>query len=91
MDFSKYIVPELLVTVPVLYFIGYAIKSSEVINSKHIPLTLAALGIVLALVWVLSQPISSLFTAAFSAVVQGILCAGAAVFVHQTIKQSMTK
>ena len=86
MDFTKYINPALLSLVPALYFLGYAIKRSKIPN-KHIPMILAGAGIVLALVWVLSQPIVNAFAAAFTAIVQGILCAGASVLTNQIIKQ----
>ena len=86
MDFKNYIDPALLSLVPVLYFLGYTLKRSE-INNKHIPKILAGAGIALALVWVLSQPIINPFAAAFTAIVQGVLCAGASVFVNQIIKQ----
>lgn len=90
MDFTNYIDPALLILVPVLYLIGTFIKSSG-INDKHIPLILGGLGIVLAVVWVLAT--SNItgwqggLLAAFTAVVQGVLCAGAAVYLNQVYKQ----
>ena len=86
MDFTNYINPALLSLVPALYFLGYALKRSK-ISDKHIPITLACAGILLALVWVLSQPISNAFAAAFTAIVQGVLCAGASVLTNQIMKQ----
>ena len=87
MDFANYIDPQLLATVPVLHFLGYAFKRSTLIKDKHIPLLLAVVGSVLAMLWVLSGPTQSIFLAMFTAATQGILCAGTAVFAHQVIKQ----
>jgi len=86
MDFTNYINPALLSLVPALYFLGYALKRSKT-PDKHIPMILACAGTLLALVWVLSQPIVNVFAAAFTAIVQGILCAGASVLANQIIKQ----
>ena len=87
MDFSNYIYPELLIIVPVLCFLGCFIKCSKVVYAKRIPLILAGAGVAMALLWVLSQVPESVFAAAFTAIVQGILCAGTAVYAHQLIKQ----
>ena len=86
MDFSNYITPELLIIVPVLNFIGYVLKRSSAPDNQ-IPLILAATGVFLALIWVLSQQTVNLFAAAFTAIVQGILCAAGAVFTNQIVKQ----
>lgn len=91
MDFLKeFIKPELLILVPVLYLIGVGMKKSAV-RDKLIPALLGGIGIVLSLLWVLGT--SDLVTwrdvllAGFSAVTQGILAAGASVYVNQMIKQ----
>lgn len=90
MDFTSYIDAALLVLIPVLYLIGNGIKSSG-IDNKHIPLILGATGIVLAVVWVLATSDITGWQggllAAFTAIVQGVLCAGAAVYTNQLIKQ----
>ena len=86
MDFMNYINPALLSLVPALYFLGYAIKRSAIPNRK-IPFILAGAGIALALIWTMSEPIVNYFAAAFTAIVQGILCAGASVFINQIIQQ----
>ena len=90
MDFTSYINPELLALVPVLYFIGYALKRSK-LPSKHIPLMLMAGGIIIAAVWGLSQYSNTVAGTIFTSIVQGVLCAGAAVFVNQLIKQGGKK
>lgn len=86
---TEYIKPELLVLVPVLYFIGEFIKKSK-IDDKYIPLILGGAGVVLALVYVIgSAGVSALNI--FAGITQGILCAGAAVYGDQIIKQGTGK
>ncbi len=89
MEFSQYIKPELLVLVPVLCFIGAALKKSDKVRNENIPLALGCAGVVLALLWVLSTAdwaCINAFKAVFTAVIQGIMCAGAAVYGHQVVK-----
>jgi uncharacterized membrane protein len=91
MDFNEYIKPELLILIPVLYLIGIGIKKSK-IQDKFIPLLLGAVGVVLSSIYVFA--FAELITAQtfmqclFTAITQGILCAGASVYVNQIIKQS---
>lgn len=91
MDFQQFVEPELLILIPVLYLIGMGIKKSA-IKDKLIPVLLGACGILLAGIYVYAlEPIEGLqaaFTALFTAITQGILCAGASVYVDQLIKQS---
>lgn len=88
----NYIKPELLLIIPVLYIIGKAIKQSQAINDKYIPLLLGLCGILLSTFYVLS--VTSLmswqdtFAALFTAITQGILCAGMSVYVNQLVKQA---
>ena len=88
----EYIKPELLVLIPVLYFVGVGLKSMSFPKDKYIPAVLAAVGVVLAAVWVLATSdiaeVKDGAMAVFTAIVQGILCAGASVYVNQLIKQS---
>nr|DAK99152.1 MAG TPA: holin [Caudoviricetes sp.] len=89
---TQYITPELLILIPVLYFIGKGIKVTETIKDKYIPLILGASSVALAVVWVLAtNPLSTWqdgLMAVFTALVQGVLCAGCSVYVDQIIKQS---
>jgi len=89
--FNEFIRPELLVLVPVLYLIGMGIKKSK-INDKWIPLLLGGCGITLASAYIFAMsPIlayADILFAAFSAITQGILCAGASVYANQIIKQA---
>ena len=88
----NYIYPELLILVPVLYLIGAGFKKSELVQDKQIPLLLGVLGIVLSLLYIFSvqvgTPCANRLTAVFTAITQGVLCAGASVYVNQVIKQS---
>lgn len=87
----NYIKPELLVLIPVLYFLGTAFKRSEAVLDKHIPILLGATGVALALLWVLASSdmvgAQNVLQAVFAAVTQGVLCAGCSVYVDQLGKQ----
>ena len=89
---SNFIRPELLILAPVLYIIGAGLKKSRSISDNYIPLILGLAGVVLATAYVLGTcPIAGWrdgILAAFTAVTQGILCAGASVYVSQLIKQA---
>lgn len=65
------------------------------VDPTAIPLTLGIIGIVLSAAWVLATSDldgwQSILLAAFIAVTQGILCAGAAVYGNQLIKQRMKR
>lgn len=89
---KEFIRPELLVLIPVLYFIGMGLKSAEAFTDKHIPLALGAVGVALAALWVvatstIASPQDGAL-AVFTAIVQGVLVAGASVYINQLIKQS---
>ena len=93
MDYlSNFIRPELLVLIPVLYISGAGLKKSARIADNLIPLVLGAISVVLALAYVLGTSALSgwrdVLMAAFTAVTQGILCAGASVYVNQLVKQA---
>lgn len=87
----NYVKPELVVVAVVLYFIGLALKKTEKISDKFIPVILGIAGIVLALIWVLATSTltgyQSVLMAIFTAIVQGILCAGLSTYVNQIWKQ----
>lgn len=75
-----------------LYFIGVALKSAQAFADKHIPLALGAVGVALAALWVvatstIASPQDGAL-AVFTAIVQGVLVAGASVYINQLIKQS---
>lgn len=89
---KEFIRPELLVLIPVLYCIGVALKSAQAFADKHIPVALGAAGIALAALWVVATSAitgpQECAMAAFTAIVQGVLVAGCAVYVNQIAKQA---
>ena len=89
MDFQEYIKPELLILIPVLYLIGIALKKSE-FKDKFIPWVLGAISIVLSGIWVFANADTSgnVLIAIFTVITQGVLIAGASVYVNQLIKQA---
>lgn len=90
MDFQEYIKPELLVLIPVLYLIGEAIKKSRIEN-RHIPLILGVCGVLMSALYLIATEqingTQAIATAFFTAVTQGILLAGASVYINQLYKQ----
>lgn len=86
MTFEEYITPDLLVLIPVLYVIGSALKRFERFKDKHIPIMLGGVGIAIALLYECSV-LGCTWDAFYAAVVQGVLCAGASVYVNQAYKQ----
>lgn len=90
-NITQYIKPELLLLIPVLYFIGRYIKSTK-IDNKHIPLILGIGSIILSAIWILATEAISgyqdVLMAVFTAFVQGILCAGSAVYCNELIVQN---
>ena len=86
-----YINPELLVLVPFLYVLVMFLKSSRAVSDNLIPAILGGAGVATAVVWVLASTVpvgaAAVALAIVTAVVQGILCAGAAVYTNQLVKQ----
>lgn len=81
--------PELLVLIPVLYFIGMGIKKSETISDKYIPLLLGAFGIFLSVLYVFTTATyGEILQTLFVGITQGILCAGCSVYINQLLKQN---
>lgn len=91
MDYQEYIKSELLVLVPVLYILGLGLKKSKLAD-KWIPLVLGITSITLSAIWVIATSqitnIQEAATALFTAVTQGILAAGASVYVNQLYLQA---
>ena len=91
MDLKEFIKPELLILIPVLYVVGIGFKKSK-LSDTLIPLILGGISIVLSATWVIAT--SDIFTfkdvayALFISVTQGILSAGASVYVNQLYVQS---
>lgn len=78
MDIMSYIVESALILVPCLFVLGLIIKAIPNIPNWIIPFVLLVVG-VLGACGILGFSIPS--------ALQGILCTGAAVYVHQLIKQ----
>lgn len=85
-NLQTYIQPELLILIPVLCFLGMGLKTSK-IKDKYIPWILGGFGIGLAVLYVVGvSGINAL--SVFTAITQGILCAGGSVYANQLIKQT---
>jgi hypothetical protein len=88
---KEFIKPELLILVPVLYLVGMAIKKSA-IDNKFIPFILGGVSIFLTLIYLASVntdfSVQGMLLLVFTGITQGILIAGASVYVNQLIKQS---
>jgi len=91
MSYQEFIKPELLVLIPVLYFLGEAIKKSE-IRDNFIPFILGAVSIFLSGTYLFAvtemNGLQEVATALFTAITQGILCAAASVYGNQCVKQA---
>ena len=87
-EIVSYINPELLVLVPVLCLVGMAVKRYGS-DDRVIPLCLGVLGIMLACLYGLATMSAgdSVAMVLFTGFVQGILCAAAAVYAHQSVHQ----
>ena len=94
MDLKELIKPELLILIPVLYVVGIGLKKSK-LSDTLIPLILGGIAIVLSATWVIAtSDISTLKDVAYAlfiSVTQGILSAGASVYVNQLYVQSKKK
>lgn len=87
MDYVSYIKPELGIVIAVLYVLGLILKQTNKIKDKYIPAILGVVGIIVCYLYVTSvEGVTGVGT--FTAITQGILCAGAAVYVNQLVKQS---
>ena len=86
-NIEMYVKPELLIVAVVLYVLGLMIKQTKKVKDKYIPVILGAIGVLVCFVYVFAiEPISLM--GVFTALTQGILVAGVAVYVNQVIKQS---
>lgn len=94
MELKEFIKPEFLILIPVLYVVGIGLKKSK-LSDTLIPLVLGGIAIVLSAAWVIAtSDISTLKDVAYAlfvSVTQGILSAGASVYVNQLYVQSKKK
>ncbi len=86
MEYRNYIKTELLILVPVLYYVSVGLRKSKMPN-RWIPLSLGLVSIALSAIWVIStESISGIHqfcAAGFTSITQGVLVAGASVYVGQ--------
>ena len=91
MNYQDYIKTELLILIPVLYFLGIGLKKSKLPN-KWIPIILGVCSVALSAIWVIATTnmygIQEVASAMFTAVTQGILVAGASVYANQLYIQT---
>jgi len=91
MDWKEWIRPELMGLVPVLCLIGVGLKRSGRVDNRMIPALLGIIGILAGCLYiVIAEPcygVRAWMEALFTGVTQGVLCAGASVYVHQMYKQ----
>ena len=88
---KELIKPELIVLIPVLYLIGAGLKKSAV-QDRYIPWLLGVCGIVLSTVYLAATAGVTGWQGGlmlvFSGITQGVLAAGASVYVNQVVKQA---
>ena len=89
---KEYIKPELIIVAIVLYFIGIGIKNTEFIKDKYIPIILGIIGVIISAIYIIATSTingyQEILTVIFTSIVQGILVAGASVYINQVINQS---
>ncbi len=91
MNYQDYIKTELLILIPVLYFIGIGLKKSKM-PDKWIPISLGVTSVVLSAIWIVATTdifgFREIAFAVFTAVTQGVLVAGASVYANQLYIQA---
>lgn len=91
MNYLNYVKTELLILIPVLYFIGIGLKKSN-LPDKWIPTALGVFAVTLSIVWVIATTeiscLQEIASAIFTAVTQGVLVAGASVYANQLYVQA---
>ena len=92
---TEYIKPELLVLIPVIYFIGIGLKKCSWLTDRMIPIVLGIIGILLSSIYVMATSAPTwknwydIMIAVFTAIVQGVLVAGCSTFINQIYKQAI--
>lgn len=83
---TDYVRPEMLILIPALVVIGKIFSDADMVKNKYIPMLLGISGVVLSALYTIGLYGLSL-DGIFSGIVQGILCAGTAVYGNQIYKQ----
>lgn len=89
-EILAFIDPSVLIIIPVLIIIGTILKANKNLNDWTIPIILTVVSVILAVGLIC---LTSGFTPAniLNAIIQGVLCAGMAVYVHQLKIQTIDK
>jgi hypothetical protein len=89
---KEFIKPELIILIPVIYFIGVGMKNTKKIKDEYIPVLLGVCGVFLASLWVIATcnviTYRDIIMALFTAITQGILVCAGSVYINQVIKQA---
>lgn len=84
--------PELLILIPVLYFVGVGLKKSVVVKDRFIPLILGTVGVLMSVLYQMATTaltaVPEILMMVFVGITQGVLCAGCSVYCDQLKKQS---
>lgn len=89
-ELMKFILPEILIIIPVLVIIGMMLKRIENIKDWTIPIILGVIGILFSIM-ILGFKEGFTGPVVLNGILQGILAAGMAVYVHQLTIQSTRK
>lgn len=87
---KEYISPELLILVPVMYFVGLGIKKSK-LKDNLIPLLLGVVSILLTGLYLFAtmdyNSVKEVMLVIFSTLTQGVIIAALSVYFNQLYKQ----
>jgi hypothetical protein len=89
-EILNYIQPEILILIPVLIILGLMLKKIENIKDWTIPIVLGIIGILFAIL-ILGFENGFNGSTVLNGILQGILAAGMAVYVHQLTIQTTRK
>lgn len=87
---EQYILPDVMIIIPVLIIIGMMLKKAEYIKDWLIPILLAVVGVLLAVVTIGARDNYST-ESIVTGIIQGILATGMAVYGHQLYVQTGRK
>lgn len=94
MTYETYIVPEMMVLIPVLYGLGRVLKET-ICPDRYIPAVLTIISVLITALYIFSdKPVATTQETAqaiFTALTQGILIASASVYTNEAIKQATKK
>jgi len=87
---EQYILPDLMILIPVLIIIGKMLKKASYVQDWTIPILLVVVGILLAVVTIGARD-GYTSESIVTGIIQGILATGMAVYVHQLSIQTGRK